>query len=210
MHLCFQLQTLKKDSLFVDDYILQMRSISDGLLNAGHIVLDDDLILYVLGGLGAEFEFVVVNLTTRRSLPSFNEVQSILQTREMRVQQNNASSTLPSLAGTFVPSANTASKESKQSNFKSKGKYKFSNKGKVLCQLCGKKNHVASKCFKRFDVNFHGVENTNGASSQNGGPQYGSSQNGGYQANFVESMPYGTSSPSMSYFNSNGTSLPTS
>lgn len=75
----------------------------------------------------------MVNLTTRGYLPSFTEVQSILQTHEMRVQQNSTSASIPPLTGATVPSANTASKDSKQSNYKSKGKYKLSNKGKVKC-----------------------------------------------------------------------------
>lgn len=36
MNLRFQLQTLKKGPMTVDDYILQMRSIVDGLLVVGH------------------------------------------------------------------------------------------------------------------------------------------------------------------------------
>lgn len=85
MNLRFQLQTLKKGSSSVDEYFLQMRSIADGLLAAGHSLSDDDLVLYVLGGLGAEFDAVVVSLTTGRELPSLSEVHSILHIHEMRL-----------------------------------------------------------------------------------------------------------------------------
>lgn len=83
----FQLQTLKIGSMSVDDYILQMHSIPDGLFDAGHSLFDEDLVLYILGGLSPKFEAVVVSFTTRGSLPSLTEVQSILHNHEMRLLQ---------------------------------------------------------------------------------------------------------------------------
>lgn len=55
-----------------------------------------------------------------------------------------------------------------------------------------------SKCFKRFNVNFHGLENNNGSSH---GPP-------GFQAHYVESRPSNISSLPVSYLHTNGTSMP--
>ena len=44
-----------------------MESITLNLSFAGSQITDDDMILYALDGLGSEFEFVVVNVTSRRS-----------------------------------------------------------------------------------------------------------------------------------------------
>lgn len=87
MNLLFQLQTLKKGSSIVDEYFLQMRTIVDGLLASGHTLSNDDLVLYVFGGLGTEFDAVAMSLTTARELPSLSKVHSILHIHEMRLQQ---------------------------------------------------------------------------------------------------------------------------
>lgn len=56
---------MKKGNLTVDGYILRMRTIVDSILAAGKSLLNEDLILYVHGGLGQEYENVIVNLTFR-------------------------------------------------------------------------------------------------------------------------------------------------
>lgn len=65
LQLCFQLQLINKGSMSINDYILKMRRVADNLNAAGQIISDEDLILYILGGLGSEYDLVVVNLTTR-------------------------------------------------------------------------------------------------------------------------------------------------
>lgn len=47
------------------DYILKMEAVADGLSATGQMISDEDLILYILGGLSQEYGFVVVNLTSR-------------------------------------------------------------------------------------------------------------------------------------------------
>lgn len=61
----FQLQTLKKGNLSIVDYILQLRTIGDSIKAAGHEISEDGMIMYLLGGLGSEFDVVVINLTTK-------------------------------------------------------------------------------------------------------------------------------------------------
>ena len=40
-----------------------MRNIADNLISIGTIISDDELVLYILRGLGHEYDFVIVNLT---------------------------------------------------------------------------------------------------------------------------------------------------
>ena len=56
---------LKKGSMTVHDYFLKMRTIADTLTFTGQSISDDELLLYILGGLGSEYDPVVVNLTSR-------------------------------------------------------------------------------------------------------------------------------------------------
>ena len=52
----------------VEDYFLKMKSIAHDLMVAGHPISDDDLVLYILGGIGQEYESVIVNLTSKDSV----------------------------------------------------------------------------------------------------------------------------------------------
>lgn len=200
MNLRFQLQTLKKGNSSIDEFVLQVRNIADALHAAGQTLSDDKVVMHLLGGLGSEFESVVVNLTTRPPLPSFTEVHSILQTHEMRLFQASASAQLVSTHGNSVnPTTNVAFKENKSnSGGKQKGKQKFYNKSKVFCQICGKNNHTALKCYKRFDHQYQGPENN----QSSGNNASGSQSSNGYQAHFSQaSTSY--SSPNPMSFTSN-------
>ena len=56
------LQTTKKGVMSIEDYILKMKSIAQDLMTAGQLVIDDELVLYILGlrGLGPKFKSVIV------------------------------------------------------------------------------------------------------------------------------------------------------
>lgn len=155
----------------------------------------DDVVMYILGGLGAEYDDDVVSLTTRGVDMSLPKVQSILQTREMcLLQASTVTGLFPSQSpqSPLNPVANTASKDSNaKGSGKYKGKNKFSGKQKVICQLCGKTNHVAAKCYKRVDSSFLGFEN-----NQSHSTQFGSSGFPSQQAHFTQHSAYATSTPS--------------
>lgn len=57
-----QLQSLKRGNLSIHDYMLKMKSLAKSLSAAGQLISDDELIL---GGLGHDYDPVVVNLTSR-------------------------------------------------------------------------------------------------------------------------------------------------
>lgn len=56
MNLKIQLQTLKKGSLSMKDYLLKVKSICDNLAACGCPVSREDQVLFILAGLGPEFE----------------------------------------------------------------------------------------------------------------------------------------------------------
>ena len=74
----------------IPDYFLKMRNIVDTLASTGQLISDGELLLYVLGGLGLEYGFVVVNLTARQDSFSLQEAQFLLQSHEMRLDQLQA------------------------------------------------------------------------------------------------------------------------
>ena len=78
LQLRFQLQSTKKGDLSIQDYILKMRGIADSLNSTGLILSDKELLLYILGGLGNEYDPVVINLTSRHESVSLQEAQYLL------------------------------------------------------------------------------------------------------------------------------------
>ena len=80
---------MKKGNSSIEDYILKMKSLAMSLMAAGQQITDDELILYILGG-----------LTSRESI-TLQEVQYILQTHEMRLESLNAITTVD-LSGSSV------------------------------------------------------------------------------------------------------------
>ena len=87
LQLCFMLQSLKKGALSINSYVLKKRNIIDMLYVLGKPILDEDLILYILGGLGPEFETIVVNITSRSEAISLQEVHYLLQSHEVHLEQ---------------------------------------------------------------------------------------------------------------------------
>ena len=67
----------------IHDYFLKIRGIADTLASTGQIISDDELLLYVLGGLRSEYDPVVINLTSRQDSMSLQEAQFLLQSHEM-------------------------------------------------------------------------------------------------------------------------------
>ena len=63
-----------------------MKQYADTLLEAGDPISDENLCLYILGGIGSEYESVVVNLTNRSEALTLTDLQFSLQTHEMRLQ----------------------------------------------------------------------------------------------------------------------------
>lgn len=59
------LQSTKKGSDSIDEYILKMKDFVDSLAAAGEPISEERLCLYIMGGLGLEFEATIVNLKNR-------------------------------------------------------------------------------------------------------------------------------------------------
>uniref|UniRef100_A0A803QE07 Reverse transcriptase Ty1/copia-type domain-containing protein n=1 Tax=Cannabis sativa TaxID=3483 RepID=A0A803QE07_CANSA len=70
----------------LDGYILGLLSQPPQFLADSQPINDDDLILYILGGLGAEYEAVVINLTSRTEPLTLQEVQGSPSNRDLEAQ----------------------------------------------------------------------------------------------------------------------------
>ena len=74
IHLRNQLQNLKKGTLNINEYVVMMKGIADSLIVAGQVVSDQDLVGYILGGVGQEYDPVVVTITAKEDALHFRRL----------------------------------------------------------------------------------------------------------------------------------------
>ncbi|KAL5845962.1 hypothetical protein ACOSQ3_009486 [Xanthoceras sorbifolium] len=69
-----EMNSTKKGVLSINDYVLKMKSLSESLTTTGHSMAVEDVISSVLGGLGPEYDPVVVTVTAKQGFISLQEV----------------------------------------------------------------------------------------------------------------------------------------
>ncbi|XP_062119087.1 uncharacterized protein LOC133832809 [Humulus lupulus] len=157
VQLRFQPQSLKKGNLSIHDYILKMTNLAQKKFAARQLITDEKLILYILGGLGHDYDSVVINLTSCHDVVTLQEVQFLLQSQEMRLEQLNTPSSSVDLPS---PSANFASHFRRSATIggvppsyigvprrdftpRGRGHGRGSRVHRPVCQLCNCVGHVA-------------------------------------------------------------------
>ncbi|XP_031270010.1 uncharacterized protein LOC116128426 [Pistacia vera] len=90
LHLRNLLQSTKKESMSVNEYILKMKELRDELVASGVQIGDEELLLYILDGLGPEFDAMVANLVANSSTATLQEAQILLHKHEMRTEKQNS------------------------------------------------------------------------------------------------------------------------
>jgi gag-polypeptide of LTR copia-type len=112
MDLKLQIQSLHKDHLTMQAYLDQKRSLDDRLRLIGSSVFDEDLQLFILHGLGIDYDSLVVSLTSRQDVVPFNELVGLLLTHEQRLNKHGlttAGSSSPSFPSSLNSSTSTFS-----------------------------------------------------------------------------------------------------
>lgn len=97
MDLRLQLQTLKKDSSPISDYLNRMRFIADRLKSIGCDISDDELIIYILNGLGGEYDDFAMPIANYSTTLSFSDFCRMLLTYARGLEAHD----LPSLPNTL-------------------------------------------------------------------------------------------------------------
>ncbi|KAL5803915.1 hypothetical protein ACOSQ3_030715 [Xanthoceras sorbifolium] len=151
-----QLQTIKKGSHSVSDFVLKIKNIGDALSAAGEEVSERDLLLSLIHGVGHEYDSVVVLISSQRSTMSLEEAQFLLLMHEQIIEELN------SPTGFGGPTANYAANSIRGGNSGGYNRHGSRGKGrggrfggrKLYCQLCTKPGHHAFQCFHRFNQQF--------------------------------------------------------
>lgn len=118
MQLRLQFQTTKKGSLSMLDYILKLKNMVDNLVAIRESVHNRDHILQLLGGLGVEYNSIMVSLTAREDEVSLHTTHSILLTYEQHlIFQNSIEGNVISVNLTTMSSYHHKNKRNSNINF---------------------------------------------------------------------------------------------
>ncbi|XP_012850808.1 PREDICTED: uncharacterized protein LOC105970518 [Erythranthe guttata] len=189
-----QLATSRKGHLSATDYFVQIKKLADQLSMAGQALTSDDIITYILAGLGPEYDPLVNTIVGRESI-TLEEVYSMLLTTEARILHNNQPLSALSVASVNVAARSFDPPRGRGRGFSngplsrgnqsyrggynnSRGGYSASNhhsfnrnnsgvvqRSNLWCQLCEKHGHTVHKCYHRFDVTFQSSYKPKGPSA---------------------------------------------
>ncbi|EXB99134.1 hypothetical protein L484_007042 [Morus notabilis] len=92
-----QIQTLKKCTMSMHEYLTKMKAYCDVLASVGHKISDEDHILHILSSLGTKYVPVMVTITSRTEPWTVKDVGTLLISFETRLERGQPISTDGSL-----------------------------------------------------------------------------------------------------------------
>jgi hypothetical protein len=150
------------------DYFLSIKCMAHELVLAGQPLKSDEILTYVLVGLGQEYDSLLSTITSRSDAITLEELYSLLLIAKSRINQHhdtiqvvvsvNMATRQPPLfqsrPGNIYPSSNRGC----GSSYRGKGRGGRSTTreqgayNSLICQACLKQGHHALKCYHRFDL----------------------------------------------------------
>lgn len=80
-----QLANVRKGAMSANDYFLSIKHMADELALAGQPLSGDDVITYVLAGLGQEYDSLASTVTSWSDVVTLEEMYSLLLISESRI-----------------------------------------------------------------------------------------------------------------------------
>ena len=175
------------------DYIIKVKGVADYLAAIGELVLEQDQVMNLLGGLGSNYNALVTAINIRDDKISIESVHSMLLAFKHRLEQQSSIDQISTMSACYTSSSNNRgggrkcnssrgqSYTSNTSNntyrglghrgrYGYNGRHSSTNFEKPQCQLCGKFGHIVHVCYHQFDISYQNSQN-NGTSSLNVGNQ---------------------------------------
>lgn len=168
-----QLQTMKKDSMCMREYLNKVKMCCDLLGSAGCKIADEDQILHILGGLGSEYDPIMVTVTSKANVWSVQDVGALLLTFESRQESSKQLSITSEGSELSVNIAHSGFQRRDSQSLSNRGNFGGGNRGgnhgfrggrggrggrfsgnKPTCQVCQKPGHTADRCWHRFEQHF--------------------------------------------------------
>lgn len=77
-----ELQTIKKGSSKITEYLLKIKKLVDCLTYSGCLLSKEDHIAYILSNLNPDYNALVLSVTSKKNSYSISETSSLLLTNE--------------------------------------------------------------------------------------------------------------------------------
>lgn len=114
MQLKQQLQSLKKGSDSISEFVMKLKAIGDALAAAEEVMSDRDLIMSLLNGAGHEYDSIVTLVSSQQNTMPLEDDQFLFLMHKQQIEHLNTSAHL----SVATPSAQFASNTS---NFNNRG-----------------------------------------------------------------------------------------
>jgi hypothetical protein len=88
MQIRMELATIQKKDLSIADYFRKVKRLGDTLAAISKRLDDEELIAYMLQGLGSEYESLVTSIMTRNDIYTISDVYAHMLSSEMRHTRN--------------------------------------------------------------------------------------------------------------------------
>ncbi|KAI3935864.1 hypothetical protein MKW92_042353 [Papaver armeniacum] len=89
-----QLQTIKRGARIVAEYVQEVKSISDSLAAINDKVGESDIVMYVLNGLGRDYDNFVISIHNRETPISFADLKAKVLTHEQWLKAQHLETTI--------------------------------------------------------------------------------------------------------------------
>ncbi|KAA8522693.1 hypothetical protein F0562_009145 [Nyssa sinensis] len=156
-----QLAIATKGGKSATDYFLFIKKLTDELAVAGQPLTCDDVITYILAGLGHEYDSFVASISARTDKVTIEEIYSLLLTTEARLSRHQLSSPTPPTSVNIAQRQYHPSQNRGRGGSRGRGRSthagstaRHTDHNPVVCQVCNKPGHSARKCYLRFDLSY--------------------------------------------------------
>jgi hypothetical protein len=154
------LATTKKRDLPAATYFSKIKGLASKLAAIDAPLHDDEVVAYLLAGLGSNYDPFVTSMTTKNEALSLDEVYAHLLSFEARQLQHQAEARL-----NIGASANVAGRGGSPGRGHASGRGRGRGRGvhgrdvsgssrRSPCQICGKEVHTAIRCWYRMDDSY--------------------------------------------------------
>ncbi|KAL5554286.1 hypothetical protein UlMin_041687 [Ulmus minor] len=106
MQLRLELQSTKKGSMAMIDYIMKIKGAIDNLAAIGEPVLEQDQVMNLLGGLGSDYNAIVTAINIRDDKISLEAIHSMLLAFEHCLEQQSSIVQLSTMSANYASSSN--------------------------------------------------------------------------------------------------------
>lgn len=164
MQIRMQLTNLHKNEMSMVDYFQKTKVLTDTLASIGKPLRDEEIICYILAGLGLDYDTLVASVTTRADAMIVSDLYPHLLSFELRVEHENSLLQTGSSANNVTLSNNNPSHNNRDGRRFRRGRGRNSGRGlegsgnKPTCQVCGKVGHNALWCYHRFGHSYQAEE----------------------------------------------------